>query len=271
MKFFKYSIFTLGAITLLLLTALYGKSAVQTISGLAVAQSPTNWKFVKDAAFGDNATDGVLASSPYLYDGVNFDPARGDTTNGMDVDVTRIPAIVGDNTPADAYTTPTDAQDVQAFLSGYNGTTHDLLRSGGNNVNNTTPLSTGILEIKATNYEFDGTTWDRVTNHFFQTTTGITTDAGGGTTLITGATTTTKYTMIIDRTAGATDVIEVHLECSLDNVIFSNTNDALISVTTTANEPTRNSFDGAPCRGIRYNVVTVGAGNTLTIQILAAR
>ena len=107
--------------------------------------------------------------------------------------------------------------------------------------------------------------------NFSKSTTGITTDAGGGTAIDMSSTPMSKYTMIIDRTAGATDVIEIHLECSLDGTIWSNTNDALISVTTTANEPTRNSFNGGPCQQIRYNVVTVGAGNTLTIQLLATR
>jgi hypothetical protein len=64
--------------------------AITQISGLAVAQSSTRWNNVQDAAAGDNLTTGVMAMSLYTFDGTNFDRARGTTTNGIDVDVTRI-------------------------------------------------------------------------------------------------------------------------------------------------------------------------------------
>lgn len=69
--------------------------AIRQISGLAVAQSSTRWNNVQDAAAGDNLTNGLMAMSLYLFDGTNFDRARGDTTNGLDVDVIRFP----DNEP----------------------------------------------------------------------------------------------------------------------------------------------------------------------------
>lgn len=50
------------------------RSQVQTVAGLAVAQTgPTRWTNVQDAAAGDNLTNGILVSAPYLFDGTNWD------------------------------------------------------------------------------------------------------------------------------------------------------------------------------------------------------
>jgi hypothetical protein len=70
-------------------------SAVSTISGIALQQSNTIWNNLKDAASGDNQTNGIGANGLYLFDGTNFDRARGDSTYGLDVDITRFPATGG--------------------------------------------------------------------------------------------------------------------------------------------------------------------------------
>jgi len=69
--------------------------AIRQISGIAVAQSSTRWNNVQDAAAGDSLTTGIMAAQLYFFDGTNFDRARGDTTNGLDVDIVRFP----DNEP----------------------------------------------------------------------------------------------------------------------------------------------------------------------------
>lgn len=69
--------------------------AITQVAGMAVAQSSTRWNNVQDGAAGDNLTNGVMAVSFYVFDGTNFDRARGDTTNGIDVDITRIAANDG--------------------------------------------------------------------------------------------------------------------------------------------------------------------------------
>lgn len=124
------------------------------------------------------------------------------------------------------------------------------------------------LATSSYRYEFNGTTFDRVRHSFFQTTTGITSNAAGTAVNMT-TTPMSKFTMIVDRTAGTTDAVAINLECSYDGTIWPGTTQALINVTTLAVEPTRNASVTGPCRYMRYNVVTVGAGNTLTIQLIA--
>lgn len=88
----RQKIFAVLTITALLLgSAIVAKTAVSTIAGLAVAQSSTVWNSVKDAAVGDNLTNGLLASALYFFDGTDFDRARGSTTFGLLVDIARMP------------------------------------------------------------------------------------------------------------------------------------------------------------------------------------
>lgn len=42
----------------------------------------------------DGGTSISLGVTPYMFNGASLDRARGDTTNGLDVDVTRLPALV---------------------------------------------------------------------------------------------------------------------------------------------------------------------------------
>lgn len=74
--------------------AFWGRAAITQISGLAVAQSSTKWNNVADSAIGDAQASGILASGLYGFNGVNFDRIRGDTANGLDVDVTRVTGTV---------------------------------------------------------------------------------------------------------------------------------------------------------------------------------
>ncbi len=80
-------ILVIGGFTIAVLSIGTLRSQIMEISGPAVAQSPIRWNNIKDAAVGDDQTIGIAVVSPYLYDGTNFDPARGDTTNGMWVNV----------------------------------------------------------------------------------------------------------------------------------------------------------------------------------------
>jgi hypothetical protein len=77
--------------------------------------------------------DGLNATSfNYIHDGTNWDMMRGDTTNGVDVDVTRMPAdateLPAAAALADATANPT-VPAVAAFLMGWNGTTWDRVRA----------------------------------------------------------------------------------------------------------------------------------------------
>ena len=63
------------------------KSYVQTISGLAVAQTSTQWNNVKDAAVGDAQTSGLMANGMYVYDpvGATWNRMRGTAAGVMSV------------------------------------------------------------------------------------------------------------------------------------------------------------------------------------------
>lgn len=86
---------------------------------------------IYDAKSGDNLTQGLPATAYYLFDGGNWDRARGDTTYGLDVDVTRVPSnidVTGSSTPTDTYANPSTAIDVWSLLGLYNGSTWDMAR-----------------------------------------------------------------------------------------------------------------------------------------------
>ena len=85
-----YILLVINIIAILLGVSIVSYTAIMQVSGLAVASTPYKWNNVKDGGAGDNLTDGTLASQMYIYDGTNFDRVTGDTTNGVDVDITRM-------------------------------------------------------------------------------------------------------------------------------------------------------------------------------------
>lgn len=76
-----------------------GRTAITDLAGLAVAQTSTTWKNVRDYLVMDNMTDGVMSSGMVFYDaaGVNADRLRGTVANGILVDPTRLPNTAADN------------------------------------------------------------------------------------------------------------------------------------------------------------------------------
>jgi len=146
-KWGEWIVGTIGALVaggaIMLGGVVVGHPAISQLVGLAVAQSSTLWNNVIDAAKGDSQTNGILGMSPYLYNGVSFDRVRGDTTNGMDVDVTR---MSGSITPADGYTNPTTANQIWSLNGVLNGTTWDRIRSASA-ANNIAATSLGAIQI----------------------------------------------------------------------------------------------------------------------------
>lgn len=156
----KQKIFAVLTITALLLgSAIVAKTAVSTIAGLAVAQSATVWNSIKDAAVGDALTNGVLASQLYMYNGTTFDRARGDTTFGLDVDVTRLPG--GGQTPADGFANPSTFLGAWSLNGLFNGTTWDRARSASITGLNTGALTLGVVPAGQYGYDFTGATANR--------------------------------------------------------------------------------------------------------------
>ena len=144
----------------------------------------------------------------------------------------------------------------------FDGTNWDRMRStvAADNTN----LPRGVHVVNAP-LEFDGTLFDIVRHSFNQSTTLITTNAAGTTLDLTG-TPSAQYTMIVDRTVGATNTVEVDIECAIGTTFVQ-----IATVIDLTNEPVLVSHAGTPCNNIRYNVVTIGAGNTLTIELLSTR
>ena len=147
-----------------------GYPAISQLVGLSVAQSSTLWNNVIDAAKGDAQSSGILGQSPYVFNGLTFDRVRGDITNGMDVDVTR---MSGSITPADAYANPTTANQMWSLLGGLNGSTWDRLRTASA-TNNTAGTSLGALQVASLG------TWN-ITDTDTAGTSSVSKAAGGGT------------------------------------------------------------------------------------------
>lgn len=71
------------AIVLVLGTALAAfPVAIQSVAGLAVAQTSTKWNSLKDIAVGDSQTNGVGLFSPCLWNGSSCDRQRGTIAGG---------------------------------------------------------------------------------------------------------------------------------------------------------------------------------------------
>lgn len=79
------------AFTLLAASVYVVPAAVQGVMGLAVAQSAKQYNDVKDYAAGDGQTKGVLDAGCMFWNGSSADRCRGSITNGILVDVTRVP------------------------------------------------------------------------------------------------------------------------------------------------------------------------------------
>jgi len=82
-----------------------------------------------------NPTTPTVGAAALLYNGATWDRMRGDTTNGLDVDVTRVTGTVTVDTElpaaaalADATANPT-VPGVGGFMLGYNGATWDRVRT----------------------------------------------------------------------------------------------------------------------------------------------
>lgn len=128
--------------------------------------------------------------------------------------------------------------------------------------------SSNAVNVNAFLSELEGTTQDRVRHSFRQELTGVNANAVQ-TTIDMVNTPMNRYTVIVDRTAGATDVVDIELQCSIDNTAFV----TILSILTLAGEPViaNPMTNNIPCARLQIEVIDVGAGNTLAIQTLAVR
>src|SRR3990172_7831233 len=219
----------------------------------------TNFDRLRTVEVGDNALVGLLGTGVYGYDGATWDRVRISSNGSLRV-------TGADDTPSDTFANTNFAISINTIsalmLFDSSGSQWQRLQGfSSDNPNGNRVI--GSYEIDNT----DGsTTINRVRMSFSQSTTGITTNAAG---TVVNMTTTpmSKLAMIVDRTAGATNTVDVRVEASFDGTIFVQ----VAQITDLTTEPVYISTSDVPSKYMRYNVVTVGAGNTLTIQLLAVR
>lgn len=138
-----------------------------------------------------NPTSPIVGAAALVYNGSSWDRMRGDTTNGLDVDVTRVSGTVTVDSElpsaaalADGASNPTTPTVGAASLM-YNGTTWDRMRgdttnglavdvtrvSGTVTVDSELPAAAALADAAANPtvpavggylMGFNGTTWDRV-------------------------------------------------------------------------------------------------------------
>lgn len=145
-------------VVVLLGSSLTVKSAVMEVAGLAVAQSQTLWKNLRDATTGDNLVGGIMASGTMGYNGAGFDRIRGTSADGLEVDVTRVQGtvtVVGNVTPSDTFANPTNAVPAWTLEGIYDGTQWTRLRTVGGDDRGTAGLLGNGPSL------FDGAAWDR--------------------------------------------------------------------------------------------------------------
>ena len=111
--------------------------------------------------------------------------------------------------------------------------------------------------------EFNGTTWDRIRHSFNQSTGGVNAN-GAGTALSLAATPLSKFTIMVLLTIGSAAYV-VDLEGQVNGIgwvpLGTLSSSSAIDALHVANKPVN---------AIRYNVTTIGGGNTMTIGLLAS-
>ncbi len=138
----------------------------------------------------------------------------------------------------------------------------NILSSLQTSVDAISPSTRGLANI-AFSVEFNGSTWDRVRHSLNQSTAGVNSN-GAGTALSLATTPLSKFTIIVLLTIGSADYV-VDLEGQINGIGWvplgtlssSSTTDALHVV-------------NKPVNAIRFNVTTIGGGNTMTIGLLAS-
>jgi hypothetical protein len=123
----------------------------------------TKWSDIKDAAVGDNQTEGIFAINPYTYDGISFNRGRGlFFSTGLQVDVTRASGnitAIGTSTPADNFSNPTTAIGAWHLPGLYNGATWDRFLESVHGDDLSEAYGGNVASFQ---YTYDGSNLDRV-------------------------------------------------------------------------------------------------------------
>lgn len=85
----KYLAIVLIIVSVMLCPPAYAQ--IQSTVGNSVEITRNVWNHQKDSMAGDNLSTGIAASGVMGFDGAAYDRIRGDSTYGLDVDITRMP------------------------------------------------------------------------------------------------------------------------------------------------------------------------------------
>ncbi len=119
------------------------------------------------------------------------------------------------------------------------------------------------LVVGAFQTEFNGVNWDRVRHSFNQSTAGVNSN-GVGSTISLATTPMSKFTIIVLLTIGSAAYV-VDLEGQINGIGWVS-----LGTLSSGNTPDMLHVVNKPVNAIRYNVTTIGGGNTMTIGILAS-
>ncbi len=119
------------------------------------------------------------------------------------------------------------------------------------------------LAVRNFGYEFNGTSFDRIRHSFNQSTAGVNSN-GAGTILSLATTPLSKFTIIVLLTVGSAAYV-VDLEGQVNGIgwvpLGTLSSSSAIDALHVVNKPVN---------AIRFNVTTIGGGNTMTIGLLAS-
>ena len=112
-------------------------------------------------------------------------------------------------------------------------------------------------------YEFNVTTFDRIRHSFNQSTGGVNSN-GAGSALSLATTPLSKFTIIVLLTVGSAAYV-VDLEGQVNGIGW-----VVLGTLSSSNVTDALHVVNKPVNAIRFNVTTIGGGNTMTIGLLAS-
>lgn len=239
-----------GFILSITLVLAVNSASVQKIFGFAAHAGNNKWIKVSDVSAGDNLTEGALMTTLCVWTGTDCDRLLGTANGGLNVNIANSTiATVGDNTPTDDTSNPTDALFTASLLHGFDGTNWDRIR--GN--------STAGLDVNVVNASSIGGSSSNVTVLNAVTVTG----AGISTTL---SNPNCKHSWTV-KTTGSPTTTTVLFEGSLDDTDFFTLDTTTL---TSATFDARHVIDKC-VKYVRGNLTALSGGTspTVTVKVLS--
>ena len=112
-------------------------------------------------------------------------------------------------------------------------------------------------------YEYNGSVWNELRHSFNQSTAGVNSN-GVGSSISLATTPMSKFTIMVLLTIGSAAYV-VDLEGQINGIGWVS-----LGTLSSGNTPDMLHVVNKPVNAIRYNVTTIGGGNTMTIGILAS-